>query len=489
MLILVAVLLLVVCGIGLLVTPGFKDYRKNAYFSVGVLILAAVLALVATWSFEINVTLLTYLGDIKIVLMQDSLGRLFLTVTTLIWVLVGIYSTEYMAHEKEQKSFFGFLLLVYADLICLDSAGNMVSFYFFYELMTVLSLPLVLHERTKEAIMAALKYLFYSMAGAYFALFGIYMLSKNTYSLDFIAGGTLRGGAPDGILLTSIFFMIIGFGAKSGMFPLHAWLPTAHPVAPAPASAGLSAIIVKGGVLGMIRAIFYIVGASNLRNTWVQYAWMTLSLITVFMGSMLAFREKNFKKRLAYSTVSQASYILFGLSVLEPVAFSGALLHFVFHAIIKCALFMTAGIFIVETGKKKCDDYLLIGKTHPVTLWAYTFVSLGLIGVPPTSGFISKWYIASGALNSDMGVFNILGPVVLLISALLTAGYLLPIVWNGFFCSNPAKKVGLKRTMEIKSPMVWCVIILAALTIILGLFPDTLVNFLAGISLDVYGGF
>ena len=489
MLILVAILLLVVCGVGLLISPGFKTYKKNAYFAVGVLIVAAVLALIATWKFEVNVTLLSYLGNIKIVLKQDSMGKLFLTVTSFIWVLVGIYSTEYMAHEKEQKRFFGFLLLVYADLICLDSAGNMVSFYFFYELMTVLSLPLVLHERTKEAIMAGLKYLFYSMAGAYFALFGIYMLSKNTYSLDFTAGGTLKGGAPDGILLTSIFFMIIGFGAKCGMFPLHAWLPTAHPVAPAPASAGLSAIIVKGGVLGMIRAIFYIVGADYLRNTWVQYAWMTLSVITIFMGSMLAFREKNFKKRLAYSTVSQVSYILFGLSVLEPVAFMGALLHFVFHAIIKCALFFTAGIFIVETGKKNCEDYLLIGKTHPLTLWAYTFVSLGLIGIPPTSGFISKWSLICGSIGYDIGIFNILGPIVLLISALLTAGYLLPIVWNGFFCSNPAKKVVLKRAAEIKSPMVWCVVVLAVLTIIFGLFTNTLVNFIAGISLDAYGGF
>lgn len=489
MLVLAPVLLLLICGVGLLAGPGFKKYKYNALFSAGVLLVAAVLTLVATWCFEVNVTLLSYLGDINIVLKQDNLGRLFITVTTIIWLLVGIYSVEYMSHEKEQKRFFGFLLLVYADLICLDSAGNMLSFYFFYELMTVLSLPLVLHERTKEAIMGALKYLFFSMAGAYFALYGIYMLSKHTYTLDFTPGGTLTGGTPKGILLTSIFFIIIGFGAKSGMFPLHAWLPAAHPVAPAPASAGLSAIIVKGGVLGMIRAIFYIVGAGNLKNTWVQYAWMTLSLITVFMGSLLAFREKNFKKRLAYSTVSQASYILFGLSVLEPTAMTGALLHFVFHAIIKCALFMTAGIFIIETGKRNADDYLLIGKTNPITLWAYTFASLGLIGIPPTSGFISKWYLATGALNSNMGVFNIIGPVILLLSALLTAGYLLPIVWNGFFCADPVKKVGLERKAELKSPMVWCVIILALLTLLFGMFPDRLVNFLAGIALDVYGGF
>lgn len=282
--------------------------------------------------------------------------------------------------------------------------------------------------------MAALKYLFYSLCGAYCALFGIYFLYQYCDTLTFTAGGTLNralAAGNEGILLTAVFLMLVGFGAKAGMLPLHSWLTAAHPAAPAPASAVLSAVIVKGGVLAVIRTVYYIVGPAFLKGTWVQTAWMSLSLLTVFMGSMLAYREKVFKKRLAYSTISQVSYILFGLSLLNPVGMTGALLHVVFHAGVKCALFLTAGIFIFRTGKTRVDEYAGIGKRMGVTLWCYTFASLALIGIPPFGGFTSKWYLAQGALQSETGIFRVLGPAVLLISALLTAGYLLPITIRG----------------------------------------------------------
>lgn len=336
--------------------------------------------------------------------------------------------------------------------------------------------------------MAALKYLFYSMCGAYLGLFGIFFLYRYCDTLTFTAGGTLNSvlaADGSGILLLAVFGMLIGFGAKAGMFPLHAWLPAAHPVAPSPASAVLSGIIAKAGVLAIIRVVFYVVGADFLRGTWVQTAWMTLTLITVFMGSMLAFREKVFKKRLAYSTVSQVSYILFGLSVLSPTAMEGALLHVVFHAFIKCALFLTAGIFIFQCQKTRVEELYGIGKQMPKTLWYFTFASLALIGIPPASGFVSKWYLAQGALEANVGVFGWAGPAVLLVSALLTAGYLLPVTINGFFPGNKRDDTAALTNREPSCGMLIPLAILAVLAVLLGVFPNPLISYVSRIALAV----
>ena len=315
-------------------------------------------------------------------------------------------------------------------------------------------------------------------------LFGLFFLNRLADSFTFLPGGTMNAAAVAGnenLSLVVAFSMIIGFSVKAGMFPLHAWLPTAHPVAPAPASAVMSGIIVKMGVLGMIRVVYYLVGADFLRGTWVQTVWMSLALVTVFMGSMLAYREKVMKKRLAYSTVSQASYILFGLSLLQPAALSGALLHVVFHAVIKSCLFLSAGAIIYKTHKTNVDDLRGIGKEMPVTIWCYTFAAAALIGIPPASGFISKWYLATGALSSGTGIFSWLGPVVLLTSALLTAGYLLPITVNGFLPGAEYDYAGLQKK-EPNLTMLLPLLILAGLALLLGVFPNPLADYIASIA-------
>lgn len=293
------------------------------------------------------------------------------------------------------------------------------------------------------------------------------------------------------LVLAVVFVMIVGFGVKAGMLPLHAWLPAAHPVAPSPASAVLSGVIVKSGVLALIRGVYYIVGPEFIRGTWVQYTWMTLTLLTVFMGSLLAFREKTLKKRLAYSTVSQVSYILFGLSLLAPTALAGALLHTVVHAEVKCGLFLTAGVFLYRFGYTKVEQLAGMGKKMPVVLWCYTLLSLALIGIPPTGGFLSKWYLAEGALQSGTGVFAWLGPVVLLVSALLTAGYLLPVTMKGFFPGEEwdGKNFKGKNLKKEKLPcsMVIPLVVLAALSLLAGLFPEALTKYVADAAASVLG--
>lgn len=458
--------------------------RKSVHlFSGAVLAVSAAAALWIAWRGTGSVTLFYLMEDIPVFFQVDALGSVFASFMSIVWVLVAVYSFVYMEHEGNEKRFFGVYLLVYGVLIALDFAGNLVTLYLFYELMTLTSMPMVLHNGSKASIMAALKYLFYSMCGAYLGLFGIFFLYKYCGTLSFVAGGSLNlvlAAGNEGILLIAVFAMLIGFGAKAGMFPLHAWLPAAHPVAPSPASAVLSGIIVKAGVLAVIRVVYYVAGADFLRGTWVQAVWMALTLLTVFMGSLLAFREPVFKKRLAYSTVSQISYILFGLSLLTPVAVTGALLHTVFHAFIKCALFLTAGIFIFQCGKSRVEELDGIGKRMPGTLWCYTFASLALIGIPPASGFISKWYLAQGALKAGVGIFGWLGPVVLLISALLTAGYLLPVTMKGFFPGHGEAVSAEKQ--EAKPGMLFPLAVLAAAAVLLGVFPNPLIQYVSRIA-------
>lgn len=458
--------------------PDGESLKRVHLLSAAALIVSAVLAVALAWSGDYTLTLFYLMKDIPIYFQIDDIGRVFVTVISVIWVVICIYSFAYMKHEGEERRFFGFYLIVYGVLAALTFSGNLVTMYLFYELMTLTSMPLVLHNGSREALMAALKYLFYSMCGAYLGLFGIFFLYKYCDTLTFTAGGTLDLAAVaghEGLLLAAVFAMLVGFGVKAGMLPLHAWLPTAHPVAPSPASAALSGIIVKCGVLAVIRTVYYIVGPDFIRGTWVQTAWMTLTLLTVFMGSMLAYREPVFKKRLAYSTVSQVSYILFGLSALSQTAMTGALLHVVFHAFIKCTLFLTAGIFIFQCGKTKVEELVGIGREMPKTLWCYTFASLALIGIPPTSGFVSKWYLAQGALEADLGVFSWLGPVVLLISALLTAGYLLPVTIKGFFPGKAGEGVQWKN-LEPSKTMLLPLAFLALMAVLFGVFPNPLIR-------------
>ena len=418
--------------------------------------------------------------NLPILFKVDAMSIIFAAVTIIIFLGSGIFSLEYMKHEQKKKRFYVFYLLAFLVLMGLCFAGNLITFYLFFEMLTLASTPLVLHSGSREANMAGLKYLFYSLCGAYMALFGLYFVSKYGNTLTFSEGGVINqelAAGHTGLLLVAAFVMILGFSVKAGMFPMHAWLSAAHPVAPAPASAVLSAVIVKAGVLGIIRVIYYIFGAAFLKGTWVQTAFMVLTLITIFMGSMLAYREPVLKKRLAYSTVSQVSYILFGLSAMDMNSVTGGVLHVIAHGFIKAALFLCAGAIIYMTGKTRVEELKGIGKEMPLLMWCYTIVSLGLIGIPPTGGFISKWYLAMGSLETGIPGFSWIGPVVLLVSALLTAGYLLPITIQGFFPGADYDYKSLKKK-EPSALMTVPVLILTVLTVFMGLFPGQLISWI-----------
>ena len=412
---------------------------------------------------------------VRIVLQNDPLANLFAMLICVIWFFVALFAFEYMNHEGHRERFFGFYLITLGALMGVCYAGNLVTLYMFYEMMTVCSVPLVLHIGTKKAFEAAWKYLAFSVVGAAMGLLGLFVLQGYCTTDLFTPGGVLdlaAAGENPTLLLVVFLIMAIGFGCKAGMFPLHAWLPIAHPVAPAPASAVLSGLITKMGIVALLRVVYYLFGWEFLKGTWAQWTVAILALVTILIGSTLALREDTLKKRLAYSTVSQVSYVIFGLMLLNPMALQGALYQAIFHAIAKNALFMAAGAIIYKTHLTQVSQMRGIGVAYPITLWCFALASLSLVGIPPSGGFVSKWMLAQGA----MGMLRYPGITVLMLSALLTAGYLLPLVTNGFFPGKDFSRQQPYTTFKQKDTwLMWISMsVLAVAVIVLGMFPGLL---------------
>ena len=412
--------------------PAVRADRARDRFVLAALAVSFLLTCGLCLTGDGRVTLFSMTDSLPVVLASDGLSRLFAVLVSGMWLVSGAFSFGYMAHEGAQRRYYTFYLLTEFALLGLCFAGTLVTMYLFFEMMTLLSVAMVLHSLSKEAV-----------------------------------------AAQGPLLLAILFVTVVGFGTKAGMFPMHGWLPTAHPIAPAPASAVLSGVITKAGVLCIIRFLYYVVGPELVRGTWVQTMLIALSLLTVFMGSMMAFKTEGLKKRLAYSSVSQVSYVLFGLFMLNEIAFRGAMLHVYFHSIMKNALFLAAGSIIFKTGLTDVRELNGIGKRMPVTLWVFTLAGVSLIGVPPLCGFFSKWQLATGSLASGVATFSWLGPVVLLVSALLTGAYLLPISIGGFFPGHagghhePAPVESCEACPCMTVPM----IILAVLIVVLGFVP------------------
>ncbi|MDO4483019.1 MAG: proton-conducting transporter membrane subunit [Clostridia bacterium] len=485
---LVPVLLPVISGLLVAFLKPFEGKKARNALTMLTLAVNVGLLIPVLLAPDMSLTLFSLSDNLPIFLHTDTVGRIFAAVMCFVWCMAGAYSFEYMAHEDNQRRYYSFYLITLGVLMALCFSGSIVTFYMFYEFMTLLTVPLVMHTMTKEAVAAGIKYLIYSVIGASLVLLGVFLLSPFVSTFSFAPGGVLdmaKVAGHEGYVLTVSLLMLMGFGAKAGMFPLHGWLPTAHPVAPSPASAVLSGVITKAGVLGNLRLIFFFFGTSFLRGTWVQTTFMVLTLFTVFMGSMLAYREGLLKKRLAWSSVSQVSYILFGLSTMHPLGLIGALLHVVAHALIKNTLFMSAGAIIEKTGKTRVSELDGIGKQMPFVMWCFTFASVGLVGIPPCLGFVSKWYLAQGAMNMTgvASAYMYAGPAVLLVSALLTAGYLFTIFIKGFFPGHGAD--GKLLFFEKKEPtyvMLVPMLILTVLSVVLGLFPNALIGLFQSVA-------
>lgn len=433
----------------------------------------SVICSVGTFFFGKEIRFPEFSGGLSLCFSPDGVSFFFAAAACLVFLMCCLFSFEYMKKEEKEASFYGFMLLSFSGFLGMSFSGNLFSSYVFFEMITLCSFPLVLHERTKEALFGGKKYLFYSIGGSLAALFGVFLLSFCGVS-DFSAGAAVSASP---LTVTGIFFCVVGFGAKAGMFPMQSWLPSAHPVAPAPASALLSGILTKAGIFMIVRILFFC-GGSLIQGTWAQYWLLALALLTVLTGSVLALKEQDIKKRLAFSTVSQTSYILLGFLSFTPAGLIGGFLHVILHCLAKTALFLCAGAVIYQTDTRDVSLFDGLGKKMPVTMGAFTLASLALIGIPPTVGFSSKWYLASGALSGGLYGWGVAVPVILLISAVFTAGYLLPVSVRSFFAGATADA---KEKRREASPLMTVPLgVLSILTLVAGLFSGVLSGWIAG---------
>lgn len=429
--------------------------------------------------------------SLTITLKMDGLSRVFCALIAFLWPIASLYAFEYMAHEGGESRFFAFYLMSYGVTAGVATSGNLFTMYAFYELLTLATLPLVTHKLDVKSIHAGRRYLYYSISGA--ALAFISLIFIMTYGTDtstaFRLGGVLdtakTGGHTD-LLLAVFVLAFIGFGAKAAVFPMHAWLPVVS-VAPTPVTALLHAVaVVKSGAFAIIRIIYYSFGADFLHGTWAQAVVVILAAVTIVYGSMMAVREQHFKRRLAYSTVSNLSYILFGAALMTPAGMTGAMTHMLYHGVIKITLFFCAGAILVRTEQEYVQDLRGFSKVAPHTIRTFTVAALALVGVPPLIGFISKWNLATAGV-ADGQWFSYLGVVALIISAVLTAVYL-------FTVMIPAYTVKPNQHVEpmadgkhdpglcMKIPFA----ILVAAIIILSFCSADLVQWLSGIANGLY---
>lgn len=360
----------------------------------------------------------------------DPLAALFGGTAGILWFFAVLYSTGYMAHEHNRRRYFIFYLLSLGMTMGVALSANLLTLYLFYEFLTIFTYPLVIHEGNKEAKTAGIKYLIYSFFGAGLILIGLILTYGNAGTLEFARGGVVDI-TTGSLLLWQIAFIcfILGFGVKAAIMPLHAWLPSAM-AAPTPVSALLHAVaVVKSGIFGILRTMYSVFGIAALIGLRMDFFVAGLAAITILVASVIAMQQDVLKRRLAYSTISQLGYITLGAGLLNMIGLTGGLLHLINHALLKITLFFCAGAIITVTGKKKISELNGLGKQMPLTMIAFTIAAIGMIGIPPVNGFISKWYLVQGSLHSGAPIFV----AVLIGSALLNAAYFLPIVIAAFF--------------------------------------------------------
>lgn len=458
----------------------FNEKRRNIFAGFVILInLIFVIYIVSSFG-ESSFHFIKINEFLDIYFKVDKLSIFFSLLASVLWAFTSIYAMEYMKHEKKEKRFFIYFITTLGVTLGIAFAGNLITLYLFYELLTLATFPLVIHSGSKEALKSGKKYLIYSFAGATVALLGMLILFSLTNDLTFVPGGIVKENILENKNLYFIIYvaMFIGFGVKAALVPFHSWLPEAM-VAPTPVSSLLHAVaVVKSGIFAITRVTYYIFGPNAVRMTGANKYLIILVIISILMGSFLALHQENLKKRLAYSTISQLGYILLGILLLNKNAFTGAMMHLLNHAVIKITLFFCVGAIMYTTGKTKISEINGIGKTMPITMWCFTVSAISLIGIPPTNGFISKWFLAEGALLEGKVAF----PAILLVSALLTALYLFPISIAAFF-TKENNDVVVKKEAPIK--MLIPIICITIITILLGLFPNYVLDFIRSMASEV----
>ncbi len=481
LLLLIPVVLPFVAGIYILKRNFEERAAREKFVSTAVIINAIIVIALSLLVRDQELVLLPIIPNNPIALKIDNLGATFASMVALLWILCIYYAFEYMKHEGDENRFFGFYTMTFGVMVGITFASNLVTLYLFYEFLTLCTVPLVLHGDTIQAKTATRIYIIFSIFGAALALMGIAMIAMNGDGTTAFAAGGILPAALTGasVIQIAYLFTFFGFGVKSAIMPFHAWLPCAS-VAPTPVSALLHAVaVVKAGVFAIARVTYFTIGPELLQGTVAQYVALGATLVTIVYGSAMALMSQHLKRRLAYSTVSQLSYILFGIALMSGDGYLGGMIHLFGHAIVKITLFLCAGAIIYKTGREYVWELKGIGKAMPVTMVVFTIASFALVGIPPLPGFFSKWYLSTAVFSAGGNMFGFIGLIALGISALLTAVYLFSICANAFIPGEGFDyEAANKDVSDPNRYMTVPLTILAVAIVLFGLLISPLINIL-----------
>ena len=469
------VFLPIVAGLAAYFIPFRTDRARCALYAV-IIGATTVLAWLAILQCDGSTfTFLRFTDSLHFTLRMDGAAKLFAGLSASLWPFTMVYAWDYMKHEGHKPMFWAFFTASFGVTLGIAFAANMMTMYLFYELLTLATIPLVMHAMTKQAIHAGVKYAAYSIAGAALAFIGMVFLIVND-AQEFVPGGHLAGYSGSMNLLLSVFVLaFVGCGVKAAIWPMHSWLISAA-VAPTPVTALLHAVaVVKAGAFACIRLTYYAFGTDVLRGTWGQYTVMALAMITLVFGSAMALKQRHFKRRLAYSTVSNLSYILFAAAVMTPAGELAAFLHLIVHSVVKIMAFFCAGSVLHYAHREYVSELEGLGKRMPLTFACFTAAACALTGIPPFNGFVSKWYIGLAAVGEG-STASYLGFIAILISALLTAIYMFQVVVKAWFPTEGTVLPTKESAHEAGPFMIVPMLILAALCLLMGLFPEVLLD-------------
>ena len=467
-------------GAGLVTAAGKRPNVREACSFVSAVALFALVASMVPDIYDckgLRWTLFQLLPGLSFSLRADALSMVFAVAASFLWVVTVFYSAGYMRglNEHEQTRFNAcFALALFGAIGCAFS-DNLLTLYLFYEIVSICTYPLVAHHQDEESYEGGRKYLTYLTSTAKGlilpAMVLIYVLSGTLDFADNVHTGIIPTTVHNGVVTVLYICCILGF-AKNGVMPLHNWLPSAM-VAPTPVSALLHAVaVVKVGVFSTVRVMLYVFGVDCMDRLHLGLPTAYFVSITIVVGSIIALSKDNLKARLAYSTVSQLSYIILGVALLKPAGIEGGLIHIANHAFSKITLFFCAGAIYVATHKKNISEMAGLGRVMPFTFGAFALASLSMIGAPPVAGFVTKWYLLNGAL--DAGSIGII--IVLLVSTLLNAAYFAPVVYQGFF--GKPSELDLEHGYREAHPlMVIPLTVTAVISVVIGLCPGFFLSF------------
>lgn len=415
----------------------------------------------------------------------DGLSVLFAGMVSFMWPLVMLYAFEYMHHDKRAGTFFAFFVMTFGVTLGVAFSANLTTMYVFYELLSLVTLPLVTHYGHRESMYAGRIYAVFTIGGASLSFIAVIAATVFGDAGTFSYGGCMNSFVRPGIIQAAYLLAFFGFGTKAAVFPIYYWLPTAS-VAPTPVTALLHAVaVVNSGVFAVMRTTWYVFGPDILVGTPAQDICLALSIFTLVFASVVAIKERHFKRRLAYSTVANLSYMLFGIELMTVRGFTGGMTHMLFHGIMKMLLFLCAGAFMHQAEKSYIFEMNGIGRKMPVTFACYTVGALSLTGIPFFCGFVSKWILMEAGAGAGTAL-GFAGTCALIAAAFLCAVYSLSVSVRAFFpiAGKEMYRNGkdVKDVKEAGILMLIPIVVFAVLTVVFGTAPGTVLDFIGRIA-------